>query len=265
MLRLFVIVLFSQSILFAASYQIRLGTFESYAALKASLSKLQDPRYKEKLSIEQDEAGFTLYSKVYTQQSQAQRALAIYRETFQEASIKRDGVDIPSPKSAETPALGENTASKSELWGSVRTHSPQNPKPSLQSRDTTLQQPQNPLPKQQKNLSFAKELQRKVFYVCYEGKSNRRIKPVIKAVFSQNYITYSSTMLEVPPIPTPYRLVHNELHISVGMFSVGSTISRLDRVTNEYLRTINWADGKPVQSVRLYFKERDAMAFARRN
>lgn len=275
MLRFFVVSCFFLSSAFGASYQIRLGSFESYAELQASLSKLQDQAYKQKLSIEQDEVGFTLYSRVYTQKSHAQRAFVVYSEVFQEASMQIDGVDAPSPKntvstqqntqSGDTLDSQENSASKRELWGSVQTHAPQISPSNTQSRNNPLPKPQNPVPQQQKNLSFAKELKRKVFYLCYEGKRQGRIKPVIKAVFNQNFITYSSEMMEIPPIITPYRLAGNDLHVTVGMFSVGSTKSRLERVTDTYLRVINWADGKPVQPVRFYYNQRDAVLFSRKN
>ncbi|MBD3789308.1 MAG: hypothetical protein IE885_02890 [Campylobacterales bacterium] len=88
------------------------------------------------------------------------------------------------------------------------------------------------------------------------------VKPVVKAVFNQNFITYSSETINIPPIVTYYRFINNDLYISVGMFNVTKTRSRLVGVTDKYLRTANWADGKRVQDVRLYFNKRDAIVFA---
>ena len=275
MLRIFVLKLLFLSTLCAASYQIRLGTFESYEALQDTLSKLQNQHYKQKLSIEQDDAtGYTLYSKTFTEHAQAQKALAVYGEVFEGAVITQDGVEVSGQKVTEqnhsdTLDAQEQHSTNTALWGGVQTHSPQNTEPTQQApkERTPLveKKAENPLPRQQKNLSFAKELKRKVFYLCYEGKRQGRIKPVIKAVFNQKFITYSSQMMEIPPIITPYRLVGNDLHVTVGMFSVGSTKSRLEQVTDTYLRVINWADGKPVQPVRFYFKQQDAVLFSRKN
>ena len=275
MLRIFVLKLLFLSTLCAASYQIRLGTFESYEALQDTLSKLQNQHYKQKLSIEQDDAtGYTLYSKTFTEHAQAQKALAVYGEVFEGAVITQDGVEVSGQKVTEqnhsdTLDAQEQHSTNTALWGGVQTHSPQNTEPTQQApkERTPLveKKAENPLPRQQKNLSFAKELKRKVFYLCYEGKRQGRIKPVIKAVFNQKFITYSSQMMEITPIITPYRLVGNDLHVTVGMFSVGSTKSRLEQVTDTYLRVINWADGKPVQPVRFYFKQQDAVLFSRKN
>jgi hypothetical protein len=252
-----------------------LGTFESYGALQSALSKLQNPHYKEKLSIEQDDAtGYTLYSKTFTQQAQAQEALAVYAEVFESAVMTQDGVDVAGQNMTEqnhsdTSDVQEPHSANTALWGGVQAQSPQNPEPRQEAPKEYVplveKKAETPLPKQRKNLSFAKELKRKVFYLCYEGKRQGRIKPVIKAVFNQKFITYSSQMMEIPPIITPYRLVGNDLHVTVGMFSVGSTKSRLERVTESYLRVINWADGKPVQPVRFYFKQQDAVLFSRKN
>ncbi|HQR73244.1 MAG TPA: hypothetical protein PLH07_01195 [Sulfurovum sp.] len=275
MLRVLVVILLFLSTLCAASYQIRLGTFESYGALQSALSKLQNPQYKQKLSIEQDDAtGYTLYSKTFTQHAQAQEALAVYAEVFEGAVMTQDGVDVAGKtvteqNRPETVDNQEQQSPNTALWGGVQAKSPQNPEPRQEAlkehAPLVEKKAEIPLPKQQKNLSFAKELQRKVFYLCYEGKRQGRIKPVIKAIFNQKFITYSSQMMEIPPIITPYRLVGNDLHVTVGMFSVGSTKSRLERVTESYLRVINWADGKPVQPVRFYFKQQDAVLFSRKN
>ncbi len=275
MLRLLVVSLLFLSTLCAASYQIRLGTFESYTELQAALSKLQNPHYKQKLSIEQDDAmGYTLYSKTFTEHSQAQKALAVYGEVFEGAVMTQDGVDVSGQtvtkqNHSDTSDVQEQQSTNIALWGGVQAQSPQNTVPTQEvpKEHAVLveKKVESPLPKQQKNLSFAKELKRKVFYLCYEGKRQGRIKPVIKAVFNQKFITYSSQMMEIPPIITPYRLVGNDLHVTVGMFSVGSTKSRLEQVTDSYLRVINWADGKPVQPVRFYFKQQDAVLFSRKN
>ena len=275
MLRVLVVILLFLSTLCAASYQIRLGTFESYTELQTTLSKLQDEHYKQKLSIEQDDAtGYTLYSKTFTQHAQAQKALAVYAEVFEGAVMTQDGVDVAGQKVTEqdhsdTVDKQEQQSTNTALWGGVQAQSPQNKEPRQEAPKEYVplveKKAETPLPKQRKNHSFAKELKRKVFYLCYEGKRQGRIKPVIKAVFNQKFITYSSQMMEIPPIITPYRLVGNDLHVTVGMFSVGSTKSRLERVTDSYLRVINWADGKPVQPVRFYFKQQDAVLFSRKN
>lgn len=275
MLRLVIVLLLFLSTLCVASYQIRLGTFESYGALQSTLSKLQNKHYKEKLSIEQDDAtGYTLYSKTFAEQAQAQKALAVYGEVFEGAVMTQDGVEVSGQTVTEqnhTDAsdVPEPQNTTTSLWGGVQAQSPENTETTQEAPKAYVplieKKVETPLPKQQKNLSFAKELKRKVFYLCYEGKRQGRIKPVIKAVFNQKFITYSSQMMEIPPIITPYRLVGNDLHVTVGMFSVGSTKSRLERVTDTYLRVINWADGKPVQPVRFYFKQRDAVMFSRKN
>lgn len=275
MLRVFVVILLFLTTLCAASYQIRLGTFESYGALQSRLSKLQNQHYKEKLSIEQDDAtGYTLYSKTFTQHDQAQKALAVYTEVFDGAVMTQDGVDVAGQNVTEqdhsdTVDKQEAHSTNTALWGGVQAQSPQNLEPTQEApkehAPLVEKKAETTLPKQRKNHSFAKELKRKVFYLCYEGKRQGRIKPVIKAVFNQKFITYSSQMMEIPPIITPYRLVGNDLHVTVGMFSVGSTKSRLERVTDSYLRVINWADGKPVQPVRFYFKQQDAVLFSRKN
>ncbi len=258
------------------SYQIRLGSFESYEALQATLSKLQNPQYKQKLSIEQDDAtGYTLYSKTFAEQAQAQKALDVYTSVFEGAMMTKDGVPVSfaQHKEEKVEALVVEQAEEkpdTTLWENVQTKpsglaKPEQDKPQAFEVPKVIQKPHATLPKENKNLSFSKELQRKVFYLCYEGKKQGRIKPVIKAIFNQFFITYSSQMIEIPPIVTPYKLVGNDLHITVGMFSVGGTKSRLVRVTDKYLRVINWADGKPVQSVRFYYTHRDALAFSQKN
>lgn len=253
MLRLIIALLFFLSATFASSYQVQLGSFTSYDTLAASISKIQEESYKGKLSIEQEGEMYYVYSREYKEQSEAQRALSAYREVFKDAFIKKDGVDTRT-KDSETLTIQEaEPAPESSLWKSVHTSSPR------------LHEPAKEMPKQQRKISFSQELKRKVFYLCHEGSIKGRAKPVIKAVFNQKFITYSSEMMEIPPIITPYKLIKNDLHVTVGMFSVGSTKSRLESVTDKYLRTINWADGKRVQSVRFYYNQRDAIAFAQRN
>lgn len=253
MFRLIITSLFFLSNAFAASYQVQLGSFGNYDALIASISKIQEESYKGKISIEQEGEMYNVYSRVYEKQSEVQSALRAYREVFKDAFIREDGVDTRAKDSATAAVQEERSVSGSSLWQSVHSSPP------------VLHEFTKEMPKKQGKLSFSQELKRKVFYLCYEGNIKGTAKPVIKAVFNQKFIIYSSEMMEIPPIVTQYKLINNDLHITVGMFSVSNTRSRLESVTDKYLRTVNWADGKRVQSVRFYFNKSDAVAFVQRD
>ncbi|WP_309499542.1 SPOR domain-containing protein [Sulfurovum sp.] len=253
MFRLIIISLLFLSNSFGSSYQVQLGSFGNYDALIASISKIEDESYKSKISIEQEGEIYNVYSRVYEKQSEVQSALHAYREVFKDAFIREDGVDTRTKDSVIEAVQEERSVSESSLWQSVR------------SKPPVLDEPAKEIPIKQGKLSFSEELKRKIFYLCYEGNTKGTAKPVVKAVFNQKFITYSSEMMEIPPIVTQYKLINNDLHVTVGMFSVGSTRSRLESVTNKYLRTVNWADGKKVQPVRFYFNKSDAVAFMQRD
>lgn len=253
MFRLIIISFLFLSNALATSYQVQLGSFGNYDALIASISKIQEESYRAKISIEQEGEIYNVYSRVYENQSEVQSALHVYREVFKDAFIREDGVDTRANDNAIATVQKERLVSESSLWQSVH------------SKPPALHELSKEIPKKKGKLSFSQELKRKVFYLCYEGKIKGTVKPVIKAVFNQKFITYSSEMMEIPPIVTQYKLINNDLHITVGMFSVGSTRTRLESVTDKYLRTANWADGKRVQPVRFYFNKSDAVAFVQRD
>jgi len=256
MFRLIIVGLLFVSSLSALPQRVPLGSFKNYDALIQSLAKLNNAKYQNKIDIEEKDGIYYVY---LTQEGyvEAQIALEACKKVLESAIIEETAVALPEKqKHQESTVLTQTNRENSQKipWQSVGTRQPN---PSNEAREKVSSK--------QNNLSFSDELKRKVFYLCYEGKKKGAIKPVVKAVFNQNFITYSSEMMEIPPIVTPYKLIKNDLHITVGMFSVGSTRSRLESVTDTYLRTTNWADGKQVQSLRFYFNKADAVAFARRN
>lgn len=256
MFRLIIVSLLFVSGLFATSQRVPLGSFKNYDVLIQSLAKLNNAKYQNQIDIEEKDGIYYVY---LTQEGyvEAQIALEACKRVLESAIIEEDAVALPEKQKHQEPRVLMQTNrenSQKTPWQGIETRHP-NP-----GNEGGVK-----VSSKQNNLSFSDQLKRKIFYLCYEGKKKGAIKPVVKAVFNQNFISYSSEMMEIPPIITQYKLINNDLHITVGMFSVGSTRSRLESVTDKYLRTVNWADGKQVQSLRFYFNKADAVAFAKRN
>ncbi|MBD3789309.1 MAG: SPOR domain-containing protein [Campylobacterales bacterium] len=136
----------------ASFYDVQLGSFRNYNGLTASLSKIKNDTYKHKISIEQKGDLFYVYSRGYDNNAEAQNALHFYKKIFKDAFIKETVGNISHRSSYH------QTISQKQSWQNTY------------ARSSPIQNVSTKLPNRKQNFSFADQLKRKVFYLCYEGK-----------------------------------------------------------------------------------------------
>ena len=117
----------------------------------------------------------------------------------------------------------------------------------------------NETPKKYKH--FTKQmLSGKSYYLAYK-KSDDNPNLLIKVTFQNHEVTYQPIIGDMQMPKANYLVDSNRLYMFANAFTRNGSFSTLDEHHDDYLLVSSWADGKKLNSLRYYYKLKDAKKY----
>jgi hypothetical protein len=220
---LFLTVLLAASNLFGA-YEVKIAKYKNHTFLMLEIAKIKESEYRKNIVIQKRNEFYYVTSAVYESQSEAQKALHVYKKVFEDAFIQED------IKSRAPTATSENTVI-------------------TEVEKSQIEKPCN-----------AEELlENKTVYLCYENGSTYSQKRIIQMDFEGEYVEYLPLKSTYKPLKIDYTFKDDTVVLVISGIEFAYKIYKKE---DKYLAVKSFTNGKKSPyTLRYYFDKSAALEF----
>jgi len=220
---LFLTVLLTASNLFGA-YEIKIAKYKNHTFLMLAIAKIKASEYRKNIVIEKRNEFYYVTSAGYESQSEAQKALHVYKKVFKDAYIQDD------IKSQSPTEVSEKTVI------------------------TELEKPQT-----EKQCNAEELLKNKRVYLCYENGSTSSQKRIIQMDFKGEYVEYLPLKSTYDPLKISYTFKDDTVVLPMSGVEF---VYKICKKEEKFLVLKSFTNGKESShTLRYYFDKEDAVEF----